>query len=82
MCVNAFRACKIPGKIVGATWATGRVLHTGIVERRAFRDVLDYGGALANLDPAFLSNVDKAIQNAHELAGEVVVKLTQGRRSH
>jgi chromosome partitioning protein len=51
------------------------VLRTGLVERAAFRDLFDYGGTLAGLDPALVSNVDKAIENAREFAGEVILKL-------
>ena len=51
------------------------IFATPIVERAAFRDLFDYGGTLSNLDPKLTSNVDKAIQNAREFAGEVIVKL-------
>ena len=51
------------------------VLDTAIVERAAFRDLFDYGGGLANLDPALVSNVDKARANARAFAGEVLAKL-------
>lgn len=51
------------------------IFATSIVERAAYRDILDYGGILANLDPALVSNIDKAIQNAREFAGEVIAKL-------
>lgn len=51
------------------------VLRTGIVERAAFRDLFDFGGTLADLDPALVSNTERAIQNAREFAGEVVLKL-------
>lgn len=56
------------------------VLHTGIIERAAFRDLFDYGGTLADLDPSLVSNVEKAVKNAREFAGEVIVKLKQERR--
>lgn len=51
------------------------VFETAIVERAAFRDLFDYGGALAELDPARVSNVEKARINAQEFAGEVLAKL-------
>ena len=51
------------------------VFETAIVERAAFRDLFDYGGALAMLDPAQVSNVEKARQNAGAFAGEVLAKL-------
>lgn len=53
------------------------VLRTGIVERAAFRDLFDFGGTLSELDPAQVSNLAKAIENAREFAGEVITKLRQ-----
>ena len=59
------------------------VLNTAIVERAAYRDILDYGGTLSSLDRSLVSNVDKAVLNARELTGEIVAKLkaieAQGR---
>ena len=51
------------------------VFNTAIVERAAFRDLFDYGGTLADLDTAQVSNVEKARQNAREFAGEVIARL-------
>jgi chromosome partitioning protein len=51
------------------------VFATAIVERAAFRDLFDYGGALADLDPAQVSNVEKARINAQDFAGEVLSRL-------
>lgn len=51
------------------------VLSTSIVERAAYRDILDYGGLLKDLNPSLVSNIDKAVQNAREFAGEVITKL-------
>jgi chromosome partitioning protein len=51
------------------------VMATSIVERAAFRDLFDYGGTLAGLDPARVSNVDKAIANARRFAGKVLTRL-------
>lgn len=51
------------------------VFATPIVERAAYRDLLDYGGLLGGLDPSQVSNLDKAVQNAREFAGEVVTRL-------
>jgi chromosome partitioning protein len=51
------------------------VFDTQIVERAAYRDILDYGGTLQGLDPAQVSNLDKAIANARDFAGEVVLRL-------
>ena len=51
------------------------IFATPIVERAAYRDLFDYGGTLSSLNPARVSNLDKAIQNAREFAGEVISKL-------
>jgi chromosome partitioning protein len=53
------------------------VCKVPIVERAAYRDLFDYGGTLADLDPAQVSNVEKARINAREFAGEVVARLKQ-----
>ncbi|EKE43295.1 Cobyrinic acid ac-diamide synthase [Oceaniovalibus guishaninsula JLT2003] len=47
----------------------------GIVERAAFRDIFDYGGLLADLPSAEVSNVDKARANARAYTAEVVARL-------
>jgi chromosome partitioning protein len=51
------------------------IFATPIVERAAFRDLFDYGGTLSDLNAAQVSNVDKAIKNARDFAGEVISKL-------
>jgi chromosome partitioning protein len=51
------------------------VFQTAIVERAAFRDLFDYGGGLADLDPASVSNIERAQENAGSFAGEVLAKL-------
>jgi chromosome partitioning protein len=51
------------------------VLSTSIVERAAYRDILDYGGLLSDLDPKQVSNLDKAIDNAKDFAGEILAAL-------
>lgn len=59
------------------------VFTSSIVERAAYRDLLDFGGLLANLDPKLVSNLEKAMQNAREFTEEVVARLksaaVQGR---
>lgn len=55
-----------------------RVMRTAIVERAAFRDLFDYGGGLAGLDPAEVSNLDRARANAAAFAGEVLGLLQPG----
>lgn len=51
------------------------VFQASIVERAAYRDILDYGGLLANLDRTQVSNVDKAVDNARAFASEIVARL-------
>ena len=51
------------------------IFATAIVERAAYRGLFDYGGTLMTLNPSQTSNLDKAVQNAREFAGEVVSKL-------
>ena len=53
------------------------VCRVPIVERAAYRDLFDYGGTLADLDPSQVSNVEKACLNARDFAGEVVARLKQ-----
>jgi chromosome partitioning protein len=53
------------------------VFITPIVERAAFRDIFDFGGTLASLDPRNVSNLEKARENAREFVGEVIAKLKQ-----
>lgn len=56
------------------------VFATSIVERAAYRDLLDFGGLLADLDPSKVSNIDKAVQNAREFMAETVTRLKAGSR--
>lgn len=55
------------------------VFDASIVERAAYRDILDYGGLLADLDRVKVSNVDKAVENARAFAVEVVARLKATR---
>jgi chromosome partitioning protein len=57
------------------------IFETAIVERAAYRDILDYGGLLADLNPGQVSNLDKARDNAREFAGEVIAKLKSANRA-
>ena len=47
------------------------VLNTPIGERTAFRELFEVGGTLYTLDPAKVSNLDKARENSRALADEV-----------
>ena len=53
------------------------VFQTAIVERAAYRDLFDFGGTLMSLDPSQTSNIEKAIDNAREFAGELVAKIKE-----
>lgn len=58
------------------------VLDTPIVERAAYREIFDCGGTLQTMDPARVSNLDKARENAFALAKEVQALLpVKTRRS-
>ncbi len=57
-----------------------RVLETPIIERAAFRDIFDWGGTLQTLDPARVSNLDKARDNAR-MFGDEVRRLVPQRRA-
>ncbi|MCX8996511.1 ParA family protein [Rhizobiaceae bacterium BDR2-2] len=47
------------------------VLNTAIAERAAYKEIFAAGATLATLDPARVSNIDKAEDNAHAFALEV-----------
>jgi len=53
------------------------VLRTSLVERAAFRDLVEFGGTLSGLGPDQAANVGKAILNAREFAGEVISRLRE-----
>ena len=55
------------------------VFETSIVERAAYRDILDYGGLLGDLDRTQVSNVERAVENARAFAVEVVARLKAAR---
>ncbi|EUB96100.1 Cobyrinic acid ac-diamide synthase [Rhizobium sp. CF080] len=61
------------------------VLDTPIGERIAFKELFETGGTLHTLDPAKVSNVDKAKENAGTFAKEVLrlmpVKITRSAAS-
>ncbi|MBO3760889.1 ParA family protein [Ciceribacter sp. L1K23] len=48
------------------------VINTPIVERSAYREIFDCGGTLYGMDPAKISNLDKAQENARAFAAEVM----------
>lgn len=58
------------------------VFDTAIVERAAYRDLMDYGGSLSNLSKEQVSNLDKAKINAQEFVQEVNDKLINISQSH
>jgi chromosome partitioning protein len=62
----------------GMAEAGVHVLRNSLVERAAFRDLLDYGGTLSDLDKGRVGNLEKAIANAEAFAGEVVEYLKEG----
>lgn len=56
------------------------VLETPIVERAAYRDIFDLGTMLHKADPARITNLDKARENARMLALELKRLLPPKRR--
>lgn len=54
-------------------------LQTAVAEREAYRSLFSYGGTLSGLDPAAVSSLRTARENAQALAGEVIhmVKKTK-----
>jgi len=50
---------------------------TPIAERAAYRDVFDKGGALDKMNPAEVSNLGRALENAERLADELIALLPQ-----
>lgn len=62
------------------------VMATPVIERAAFREMFDKGITLYDMEGAKVSNLDKALQNARQLADEVMrhlpvrVTSTQPRR--
>ena len=63
--VNEFKESGIP------------VFETHLVERAAFRDIMDYGGFLKDLDSKNVSNIQNAISNAEAFTSEVIAKLRE-----
>ena len=55
------------------------VLQTNLNEREAFRAIFSFGQTLEGLNPALVSNVPKAIENAEAFASEVVELLRNGQ---
>jgi len=51
------------------------LLATPLVERAAYRDMFNSGGTLSNLNPAYVSNLDKALENARLLADEILLRV-------
>jgi chromosome partitioning protein len=71
--VNSMVTTKALLTIKGLLAARGvHVLDTPIGERIAFKELFETGGTLHTLDPAKVSNVDKAKENAGAFAREVL----------
>jgi len=52
------------------------VLHTELHEREAYRAIFSFQQTLAGLNPAEVSNLDKAQANARQLTDEILTLLT------
>lgn len=46
-----------------------------LVERAAFKELMDFGGLLGDLDPQQVTNIENAVINARAFVGEVITKL-------
>ena len=51
------------------------MLDTQLHERDAFRAIFSFGGSLADLDPAQVSNIPAAVANARAFVREVIALL-------
>ena len=51
------------------------VFQTRIIEREAFKALFSFNATLADLDPAQVSGIDKARENANAYAREVIRRL-------
>jgi chromosome partitioning protein len=51
------------------------LLNTPLIERAAYRDMFNSGGTLASLNPLYVSNLDKAAENARLLIDEVLLRI-------
>lgn len=58
------------------------VLSTSIVERTAYREIFETGGALKELDRRTIRNLDKALNNIERLASEIILKLPAPKRQN
>jgi chromosome partitioning protein len=55
------------------------MLQTDLAERAAYRSMFTFRQSLEELDPAAVNGLDKAIENADALAGEVLEQLRRKR---
>lgn len=69
---NAAVKSKLEKHINGELRAAVRAFETELNRRTAFSSLHNMGGGLRQLDPAEVSGIDKAIQNAEAFAAEVV----------
>ena len=53
------------------------LLRVGLVERAAYRDIYEFGALLSELDPGVTSGLEKARDNAQQLAEAVVEALKE-----
>jgi chromosome partitioning protein len=54
-------------------------LVTAIAEREAYRSLFSHGGTLSSLDPALVSSLESARENARAFAVEVIHNLKQSK---
>lgn len=68
-------------KVIAAQFQEAGIpsLQTAVAEREAYRSLFSYGGTLSGLDPAVVSSLVTARENAQNLAAEVIHYLKQNR---
>lgn len=54
------------------------MFNTQLHEREAFRAMFSFGGSLESLDTSQVANLDRAMDNAHAFAAEVIATLKAG----
>ncbi len=58
-----------------------RMLTTDLAERAAYRSMFTFRQSLEELDPVAVNGLDKAIENADQLVGELLQTMSNKRRA-
>jgi chromosome partitioning protein len=57
------------------------MLRTDLAERAAYRSMFTFRQSLEELDPTAVNGVDKAIENADALVGEILENMRDTRKA-